>query len=121
MLQQSRCQDILSQSGFQSSSVLQSVPRLRRQVETTTEADTTPTTTETPTTTAEPLPYDINYLMVPSVSRHLEIERACTLQVSVVQSVVYLLRPQLQVEGSYPIIVPIYDKERNLNMAIFTA
>ena len=50
-------------------------------MDTTTEADTTPTTTETPTTTAEPLPYDINYLMVPSVSRHLEIERACTLQV----------------------------------------
>ena len=54
--------------GFQSSSVLQSVPRFRRQVETTTEADTTATTTETPTTTAEPLPYDLNYLMVPSVS-----------------------------------------------------
>ena len=120
MLQQSRCQHILSLSGFQSSSVLQSVPRLRRQVETTTEADTTPTTTETPTTTAEPLPYDINYLMVPSVSRHLEIGRACTLQVSVVQSVVYLLRPQLQVEGSYPIIVPIYDKEPNLIMELST-
>ena len=54
--------------------MLQSVPRFRRQVETTTEADTTatttetPTTTEIPTTTAEPLPYDLNYLMVPSVS-----------------------------------------------------
>ena len=101
--------------------MLQSVPRLRRQVETTTEADTTTaTTTETPTTTAEPLPYDINYLMVPSVSRHLEMGRACTLHVSVVQSVVYLLRPQLQVEGSYPIIVPIYDKERNLIMELST-
>ena len=32
----------------------------------------------------------------------------------------YLLRPQLQVEGSYPIIVPIYDKERNLNMELST-
>ena len=93
---------------------------MRRQVETTTEADTTPTTTETPTTTAEPLPYDINYLMVPSVSRLLEIGRACTLQVTVVQSVVYLLRPQLQVEGSYPIIVPIYDKEPNLIMELST-
>ena len=34
---------------------------------------------------------------------------------------VYLLRPQLQVEGSYPIIVPLYDKERNLITEIFTA
>ena len=40
---------------------------------------------------------------------------------TVVQSVVYLLRPQLQVEGSYPIIVPLYDKERNLITEIFTA
>ena len=32
---------------------------------------------------------------------------------------VYLLRPQLQVEGSYPIIVPLYDKERNLITEIF--
>ena len=55
--------------------MLQSVPRFRRQVETTTEADTTATTTETPTTTAEPLPYDLNYLMVPSVSRLSEIGR----------------------------------------------
>ena len=31
----------------------------------------------------------------------------------------YLLRPQLQVEGSYPIIVPLYDKERNLITEIF--
>ena len=58
-------------------SINQSVERRRRQVETTTteeattttteEATTLVTTTETPTTTAEPLPYYLNFLTIPSV------------------------------------------------------
>ena len=52
---------------------LKSSERRRRQVETTTEVEAettteTVTTTEIPTTTAEPLPYSLHYLMVPSVS-----------------------------------------------------
>ena len=57
-------------------SINQSVERRRRQAETTTteeatttteEATTLVTTTETPTTTAEPLPYYLNFLTIPSV------------------------------------------------------
>ena len=58
-------------------SVNQSLERRRRQAETTTteevttttteEATTLVTTTETPTTTAEPLPYYLNFLTIPSV------------------------------------------------------
>lgn len=74
----------------------ESSERRRRQIETTTEAEAattteTVTTTEIPTTTAEPLPYSLHYLMVPS-------------------SVVYLIRPNLKVEGSYPFILPVYDQ-----------
>ena len=92
----------------------QSSERRRRQAETTTEADATTTTTETittteiPTTTAEPLPYSLHYLMVPSVSYYncweWQMFWFCF------QSVVYLIRPNLKVEGSYPFIIPVYDQ-----------
>ena len=78
-------------------------------METTTETETTVTTTEIPTTTAEPLPYDLNHLVVPSVSRkqyHIKFYN----NVFSLQSVVFLIRPQNRVEGSYPLIVPVTDE-----------
>ena len=57
---------------------------------TTTEAETTTETTEIPTTTAEPLPYEIKVIQVPT-------------------DVVYLIRPQGKTEGSYPAIIPVHD------------
>merc|ERR1712130_373046 len=68
--------------------------RLKRQVETTTEADedTTEATTPSAQTTAAPeLPYDLHHLVVPA-------------------DVVFLIQPHRKVEGSYPLVVPIYDQ-----------
>jgi len=58
--------------------------------EATTLTESETTTTEIPTTTAEPLPYDIKTLRIPT-------------------DTVYLIQPRGKTEGSYPLMVPVND------------